>query len=219
MRTIAIVLAISLLAAGGAWAQKNVANPVGDKAPDRIDCQTDGYDCYCGGSGGDIPDADPAGAIFGPANTSNGGPMIVDVILFVEITHTWIGDLQMFLYYDFECDGVPDVIGQVLERPGVPGTTFGCSGDLAGLYGFDDTVASIEDICPTIFPTGCYGPDYDSVGMDVFDGLPIGGCFWLHVIDNAGGDVGSVTGWEVCVMTQITPVEEATWGHVKALYR
>lgn len=219
MRTIVIAIAVCVLAAGTSWAQKNVTDPFGVKAPDRIDCITDGYDCFCGGDGGDIPDSDPAGVVFGPAATSDGGPVIVDVILFVDMTHTWIGDLQMFLYYDFDCDGGLDVMGQVLERPGFPEITFGCSGDLSGLYGFDDTVGSIEDACPTTFPAGCYGPDYDSVGMDVFDGLPIGGCFWLKVVDNAGGDTGAVLGWEVCVMSRITPVEESSWGHVKALYR
>jgi len=50
------------------------------------------------------------GALFGPTVTANGGPVIVDVILFVEMNHTWIGDLQMSLLYDVDCD---DTVGSI----------------------------------------------------------------------------------------------------------
>jgi len=95
----------------------------------------------------------------------------------------------------------------------------GCSGDLSGAYTFDDTAPSIEDGCPTTFEPGCYGPDYDSGGLDVFDGLATGGCWMLYAADGATYDIGTVTGFTVYVLYESTPVDETTWGLVKALYR
>jgi hypothetical protein len=144
------------------------------------------------------------GLQIGPITTVDTGT-IQDVIFFIDIDHTWIGDLRVKLRYDVECDVVVEVDGEVLCRHSLEGCPMddccGCSGNLAGWYGFDDTVASIEDICPTEFPPGCYGPDYDSSGLDVFDGLPSGGCFYLSVSDGACADVGDVYDWEVYVLT------------------
>jgi hypothetical protein len=224
MRTALIVLAACLLAAGGAWAQKAVIDAVGVKGPERMDCITDGYDCYCGGDGLNltIPDDDPEGLMLGAIPSGGGGGAIVDVILAVELYHTWAGDLRVWLLYDVECDGTPDVQGEVLCRIGLDGCPedgcCGASADLAGLYEFDDTVGSIEDDTSS-FPPGCYGPDYDSLGLDVFDGLPTGGCWYLFLADGASGDVGTVDSWQVCVMSRVSPVESSTWSHVKSLYR
>ena len=131
--------------------------------------------------------------------------------------------MRLWLLYDVDCDGIAEYQGEVLCRHTLldcPGDgCCGCSGDLSGWYGFDDTAASIEDICPIVFDPGCYGPDYDSVGLDVFDGLASGGCFWLWAADGAGGDATQIFEWEVYVLTEFTPVEDMTWTNVKALYR
>ncbi len=169
-----------------------------------------------------MPDANPAGATFGPLATA-GTSTIEDVILNVNISATWIGDVRLWLLYDMDCDGYAEVTGELLCRPGLAGCGVdgccGCSGNLGGWYGFDDMSASIEDACPSVFAPGCYGPDYDSSGLSVFDGYASGGCFWLFCADGAGGDATSIAGWEVYVLTAITPVEESTWGMVKAMYR
>ena len=134
----------------------------------------------------------------------------MDVILAVDMDHTWVGDLRIFLYYDLACGWVDPVLGEVLCRPGLAGCLpldcCGCSGDMDGWYWFDDAaVVSFEDGCPSIFAPGCYGPDYDSVGLDVFDGMPSGGCFWIFVADGACGDEGELFEWEVHVLTESAP--------------
>jgi hypothetical protein len=221
MRIVTIAVVVCFILTGVALAQKpvEVERP---KGPARIDCITDGYDAYTGGAGGAVPDDDVNGVTFGPLATTGTAP-IEDVILNVGISATWTGDVRLWLLYDTDCDGYPEVTGQVLCRHSLADCPeedcCGCSGDLNGWYGFDDAAASIEDICPSVFAPGCYGPDYDSSGLSVFDGYNAGGCFWLFCADGAGGDATSISGWEVYVLTEFTPVEEATWSLVKALYR
>ncbi len=222
VRIIAIVLAACLLAAGAAVAQK-VDNAEGAESEGRIDCITVDYVAYeYDGPSGVVPDGDPYGAVFGLLPT-DAGHVIQDVLLSVDITQTWIGDLRMWLLYDTDCDGYSDFIGQVLCRDGMVDCTAdgccGCSGNFNGWYTFDDTAPSIEDECLPDFPPGCYGPDYKSVGLDVFNGLASGGCWMLWVADGAGGDVTTVREWTAFVLYEGTPVEQASWGRVKALYR
>ena len=222
MRTATVVLVALMFVTGVAYAQTKTDAFDGGKGPDRIDCITDGYDAYTGGTGGVIPDDDVNGLTFGPL-PSSGTATISDVILYVNMSATWIGDVRLSLLYDTDCDGYAEYEGSVLCRHSLAGCPpedcCGCSGNLSGWYGFDDTAASIEDFCPSVFDPGCYGPDYDSTGLDVFDGLPSGGCWWLWCADGAGGDVTQIFEWEVYVLTEITPVEAATWSNVKALYR
>jgi len=221
MRVLTICLIACFILAGTALAQKpdEIQRP---KGADRLDCVTDGYDAYTGGTGGVVPDADIYGVTFGPLATS-GTATMEDVILKVNMSATWIGDVRMWLLYDSDCDGYADVTGEVLCRLGLDGCPeedcCGCSGNLLGWYGFDDTAASIEDDCPSLFAPGCYGPDYDSSGLHPIYGWPSGGCFWLFCADGAGGDATEIFEWEVYVLTEMTPVEESTWTMVKALFR
>jgi hypothetical protein len=173
--------------------------------------------------GGVIPDADPAGVVFGPIQTPD-GETIEDVIFSADIDHTYIGDLRLWLLYDTDCDGLADVIGQVLCRPGLEGCPpDGCCGHeawLDGWFTFDDAAStSIEEFPVGEIPTDCYAPDYDSVGLSVFDGLPSGGCFWLWGADGALSDQGEVPFWEVSLLYEDTPVERSSWGSVKGIYR
>ncbi len=225
MRVLAICLVACFIFMGTALAQKpdEIERPEG---PDRLECITDGYDAYTGGTGGAVPDDDPVGVTFGPLVTS-GTATMEDVILKVEISATWIGDVRLWLLYDTDCDGYAEVTGEVLCRHGLAGCPqdgcCGCSGNLSGWYGFDTDDAdtntiSIEDICPSLFDPGCYAPDYDSSGLDVFDGYAYGGCFWLFCADGMHGDATSIGGWEVYLLAG-TAVEKSTWTMVKALYR
>ena len=171
MKILTLCVAACFILSGVALAQKPV-EPDLPKGSDRLDCITEGYDAYLGGAGGAIPDDDTLGVYFGPMPTAGTNP-IEDVILYVNMSATWIGDVRLSLLYDVDCDGIPEAEGSVLCRHTLDGCPTedccGCSGDLAGWYGFDDTAASIEDQCITTFPPGCYGQDYDSTGLDVFD--------------------------------------------------
>jgi hypothetical protein len=209
MRAIVCLLAALFLLSSLGVAAERDPRKVDNASPvltaSRVDCDESGYTCY-----GDIPDVaipdnDPDGIWIGPMYTGP-GYTIQDVILDLEMHHTWVGDLIIEVWYDVDCDDIPDIEGGVLCRPGLEGCPTdgccGCSGDFDDVYSFDDTAASIEDICPALFEGGCYGPDYDSIGLDVFDGLETGGCFSLHVIDGAAGDEGLIYSYEICILRE-----------------
>ena len=207
MRTLGLVLVALLLVSATSMARqpRKDDNDVAPLVEGRLACDTDGYDRYHWGTGMCISDNDPAGTLIGPLATDP-GLEIVDLILRVNMEHTYIGDLILELLYDADCDGTPETFGGVLCRHGMDGCPTGdccgCGGDLFGWYGFDDDADSIEDECVGPFPPGCYGPDYDSVGLDVFNGVALGGCFWLRVTDGAAYDTGEVREWEVHVLTR-----------------
>jgi hypothetical protein len=199
MKALCTVALLSICAISTVFAEK-VPNDGPGTLGTEFDCPTDGYKHYFG-SGGSIPDADPTGVVFGPIITDGSGATLADVILDVDMSHTWIGDLRLSLLYDANCDGVAEVEASVLCRPQLAGCPpdgcCGCSGDLSGLYLFSDVAPSIEDICPGLFAPDCYGPDLDSSGLGVLVGMPKPGCFWLFGQDGAGGDLGTVFEWSV----------------------
>jgi hypothetical protein len=215
-----LIAALCLVASGTAVAQK-VGDGGDGVAEVRVDCDVTGYVAHAG-TGGPIPDNEGDGVVFGPVETID-DDSIEDVILFVNMNHTWVGDLRLWLLYDHTCDGTGDIIGEVLCRPQLEGCEpidcCGCGGNLDGWYAFDDDADSFEDLCPDDFEPGCYGPDLDSVGLEVFDYATSGGCFWLFVSDGAGQDTGEIIEWVVNVRYENTPVEGKSWGGVKALFR
>jgi len=214
-------LSLCIVVAGSASAEKvpyhgDTTAPAGDA------CATDGYKRF-DGEGGAIPDCDPAGVSFSTA-TDDDGATIDDVILSAEISHTWSGDLRLWLSYDLECDGTDDV-GPVaaLCRAGLDGCDAdgccGCSAEIGGVYLFsDDGALPLAEDCVAVEP-GCYGVAVDSPNpLAVFDGQPKGGCFTLFAADGACADTGSVASWSVAVMNGGggTPTEATSWSALKA---
>jgi subtilisin-like proprotein convertase family protein len=204
MKTTVLMLAALLLVSGVAFAEEKVENAAPGTSARSYGCDEEDYMCYLTLINVDIPDNDPAGVLHYPLETDP-GYIIQDVIISANIGHTWVGDLIIKIGYSLDCSDSFDVEGGILDRHSVPESTFGCSGDLSGWYGFDDAQSSIEDVCEDPMPAVCYGPDYDSIGLDVFDGLPTGGCFWLWAADMAGADVGTIYAWEVCILGEPIP--------------
>jgi len=217
-------LAMCLMVAGAASAEK-IPYTTGNPAL-AGDCPTDGYKLFEGG-GGAIPDCTDPG-FSGSVATDDDGATIDDVILGVEISHTWVGDLRVLLSYDVDCDGTAEAgPAAALCRAALDGCApdgcCGCSGDLGGLYYFsDDGGEALGEVdCPSFIPAGCYGPAVDSeVPFAAFDGLAKGGCFDLVVQDGACADTGSVSSWVVAVRNGGggTPVENVSWGSLKSAY-
>jgi hypothetical protein len=211
MKATACVLAVLLLLTNAAIAAERDPLKVNNASPrtvaSRADCSFDGYVSFSDPTDVSIPDNDPYGVWIGPLATEPGYE-IQDVALFLEMRHTWIGDLIIYLMYDSDCDGTPETTGGVLCRPDFDGcptdACCGCGGEFDGVYEFDDVAASVEDECGSFFAAGCYGPDYDSPGLGLFDGLNTGGCFWLHAIDAAAGDEGTIYSWEVRILGEPT---------------
>ena len=179
---------------------------------------------------GNFPIADLGSVTVGPLPTPPDGSFISDVIVDLQIQHTWVGDLIASVSWDDDCNPATPSIGpvNVLCRQLLVGCATsgccGCSGDLicANTYEFSDAaVAELGDpSCTTTLAGGCYKPALDSPNpLSVFDGRLKRGCWYLTVTDNAGGDSGTICAWSIHILNQLTATEHTSWGSVKALYQ
>jgi len=207
------------------------------KVPDETPGPLTGPTCdvtgYTVGSavGAAIPDNVPAGVTLAAISFSDPGAFFTDVILGVNGTHTWLGDLIGTLTYDIGCDGSAEASVQVFCRPRgtnatapAPcgsGTGFGCSADLVAAnelrFGDPSVTLLASGTCANPVAAGCYKP---SSPLAAFNGLPVGGCFKLNVSDNAASDTGGINTYQVYyTYDRPVPVANRTWGQVKSFYR
>ncbi|MFN8179359.1 MAG: proprotein convertase P-domain-containing protein [bacterium] len=171
-----------------------------------------------------VPDNNPAGVNIGPIVFPPDGSAITDVVADLQMTHTWVGDLIVRLTH-IGPGGTQSV--DLLNRPGVPNSTVGCSGDLVATdtnkyyFGTGNLATLGETSCPAQIPPQCYLPAPESpAGMSAFRGYPKDGEWWLFVSDNAGGDVGVVQNFSVHILnTGVVAVEPSSWGQIKSSYR
>jgi hypothetical protein len=233
MRSIAIAALAVLLVCTSTYAEtKNnpISDDAGGQAGDLFVCDLTDYTSINQVLGVDIPDGSPVGTgLLGPIQFTDNGSVIVDAIVEIDLTHTWVGDLRVFVYYDGDCNGTPD-IGPValLCRQDLalcePDGCCGCSGDLTGPgYVFSDS--SPDELgdpdCPSAIPPACFHPALESPNpLSVFDAENRGACFWIEAFDGAGADVGTLNGWTVHLLDSggATPVEAASWGTIKGTY-
>lgn len=156
------------------------------------------------------------------------GCIITDVIIDINMDHTWTGDLTITLTHTSDGGVVKSI--DLLQRPGVPQTTFGCSADLVGdpeskyyFSGRADLFPLGEGaLCIDPIPTGCYAvaPE-NTVGMDIFNGQDVGDGSWqLTITDGAGGDDGFIYNWSVHILVECpVSVDDASWADIKAEYK
>lgn len=143
------------------------------------------------GPGVAIPDNSPAGITSTLSITED--ISIYDIRVNVNATHTWVGDVSISL----TSPGGTTV--QLLDRPGVPATTFGCSVDnIAALFG--DGFAENEAVCPAAPPWPGAAPEIaPSSPLAAFAGESTLGDWVLTISDNASGDTGSLDSWSLSV--------------------
>ena len=116
----------------------------------------------------------------------------------LDIAHTYVGDL----YVTLTSPSMTTVV--LFDRPGVPATGFGCSGDNV-LVNLDDLAANtaddLENSCgdsPAI--TGTFQP---LEALAEFAGEPLNGVWTLTIIDNADQDGGQLNGWGLDICSTI----------------
>ncbi len=119
---------------------------------------------------------------------------IADLDVALTSTHSWIGDLAASLARGGTTVGL-------MDRPGVPTTTFGCSGDNMDIVVDDEgTAGAMETGCVNATPAytadGRYTPDSP---LSVFDATPMAGTYVLTVSDNAAGDTGTLDSWALLI--------------------
>jgi subtilisin-like proprotein convertase family protein len=134
-----------------------------------------------------IPDGNATGVtdtfVVGASGT------IQDLNASVVINHTWVGDLVVTLtHVDTGKSGV------IIDRPGVPGSTFGCGGDNINATLDDEAALAAETSCnsTTGLTSGPYRPN---TVLSAFDGDNLSGTWTLKVVDAAAADIGTLTQW------------------------
>jgi trimeric autotransporter adhesin len=152
-----------------------------------------------------IPDSSVAG---GPGSISDTISIadvstLSDLNVYIRANHTWVGDLIFTLQH------VPSgTTVTLIDRPGVPASTFGCSGDNYDVTVDDEGLDTpIENQCvappPAITGQAIGGDPPNASLLAAFDGLSIQGDWTLTVTDNATGDTGTLNEW--CVIVTATP--------------
>jgi len=138
------------------------------------------------------------------AGTIPGGSTIDDVELNLNITHTWVGDLSATLTSP---DGTSI---SLFERPGNPGSFFGCTQDNLNVDFSDGaaaTAADLENTCNSSFTgAGNPGPSFAISGpfqaigsFASLAGESAVGEWTVEVSDGAGGDGGFVESFDLTV--------------------
>ncbi|HRW43480.1 MAG TPA: proprotein convertase P-domain-containing protein, partial [Flavobacteriaceae bacterium] len=146
-----------------------------------------------------------------PDNTQPGVSVTIDITDDVTITdldvdlnvsHTWVGDLDMVLTSPAGTSVV------IFDRPGVPATTFGCSGDNIDATLDDEAATPVEDECGAGTPTinGTFIPNNP---LSAFDGESTLGTWTLTVSDYAAGDTGTINSWGLTYSYEVasTPLQ------------
>jgi subtilisin-like proprotein convertase family protein len=131
-----------------------------------------------------IPDNSPAGATF-TFNVAT-SQVITDINVYVDMTHTWVGDVDLQLTH-----GATSV--RFFDRPGVPASTFGCSGDNMDNTFDDEGTINAESQCQNATPAYPAGAALiPNNPLSAFDGQDVTGSWTLLARDGAGGDTGTV---------------------------
>jgi subtilisin-like proprotein convertase family protein len=155
-----------------------------------------------------IPDNDPTGVTDTLIVPS--GDSLIDLDVSIGAAHTWVGDLAFQL-----SNGA--VSATVYDRPGVPASTFGCSGDNVAVEIDDDGPDTpVENQCanlPAIAGDAPGGDPPSTSLMAAFNGQPLAGTWTLHAADFVGGDVGTLDQWCLIATTagsQVSDTDSAT---------
>ncbi|MFQ5462293.1 MAG: S8 family serine peptidase, partial [Phycisphaerae bacterium] len=160
----------------------------------------DGTDCgsgtagnptvYQNAPGATIPDGGGAG---NPATDTINVPdsvVIGDIDVDLDISHTWVGDLTVTVSH-------LGTTVTVIDRPGVPASSFGCSNDnFSGIILDDEgTGGAIESQCATNLSSP---PNYTpEQSLSAFDGMDSAGAWVITVYDSVSADGGTLNSWSL----------------------
>ncbi len=120
---------------------------------------------------------------------------LVNISIYVDISHTWVGDLVIMLTNQQTGDNLT-----LLDRPGVPSSQYGCSSDNI-ITIFDDAAAqAAENKCsnsPAI--SGIYLPVEE---LSTYSGMNISGTWIINVSDQSPNDTGWLNHW--CLQASVS---------------
>jgi subtilisin-like proprotein convertase family protein len=117
--------------------------------------------------------------------------VIRDLNVYLDIPHTWVGDLTVTLIHQATATSVV-----VMDRPGVPATTNGCPEDNVDVMLNDEGTAPVETFCGPGAPA-IHGDLTPNNALSAFDGENFTGPgYWVITIDDERvGDTGTLMDW------------------------
>lgn len=135
--------------------------------------------------------------------------VISDVNLInLDLSHVWIGDVSATLTSPL------GTTVQLFAGPGIPASTYGCSGDDI-FASFDDaatlTSTNFENTCGSTAPaiSGTYQPINP---LSVFNGENMNGTWVLTMLDSyTASDDGMLNGWSLQICSDISPTSVTTY--------
>lgn len=156
----------------------------------------------CRAPGLAVPDNNPTGVSDNLVSSTLG--TLSDLNVSIDTSHTWVGDL---IFTILHVDTGTSV--RIIDRPGVPASTFGCSGNNIGAILDDEALSPVENECAGGVPTinGAFSPNNP---LSAFDGEDLSGTWRLTVSDNAAGDTGTLDEWCLLLVTSATQTPTST---------
>jgi serine protease AprX len=126
------------------------------------------------------------------------GNAIADLDVALVANHGWVGDLVFTLTKVGSGTTVT-----LLDRPGVPGSTFGCEGDNINIVLDDEEpTRTAEGSCSASTPAYIAGASYrPNQALSAFDGSSFAGTWTLTARDAAGQFAGTLQSW--CLQPQL----------------
>lgn len=186
-------------------------------------CPIDSYKSYQYDQTIPIPDFPNPIFSYGPLVIEDDNFLVRDIIVGLGISHTYVGDLYISIHH------IP-LVGQqadvnLIYRP--IGGVGNCFGDLIGSandkyyfgIGFNLEVLG-ETSCPAQIPLNCYDTPIERGLLASFQDRPKAGQWFLTILDNAGGDVGTLYNFSLHFLNEEpVSVDALSWGRIKANYR
>jgi subtilisin-like proprotein convertase family protein len=125
--------------------------------------------------------------------------VLTDLAVWLDVAHTWVGDLTFLLEH-------VDTGTQVtlIDRPGVPGTVYGCYNDDIEAMLDDSAGDLVENVCN---PSGAAlsGALKPMESLSLFNNELLSGTWRLSVIDAVFLDKGTLNNW--CLLPTYNPVD------------
>lgn len=144
-------------------------------------------DVVCSAPGVAIPDGDAGGV--SDTLTIAETDVLSDLNVTLDISQTYVGDLSATLTHVATGTAV-----ELLNRPGVPASGFGCGNDDVDVVFDDEAAAPAEDACEATPPA--IGGTLTPAGvLSDFDGASFAGDWTLLVTDSVTPDPGTLNSW------------------------
>jgi subtilisin-like proprotein convertase family protein len=123
----------------------------------------------------------------------SGSGTIVDLDVYINTEHSWVGDLRFTL-----TRGATSRI--LINRPGEP-PGLGCSGDNISTTLDDSAPLAVENQCAASVPT-ISGTFFPNEALSGFNNQGLSGSWTMKVEDTISGDGGTFNGW--CLFVDYT---------------